>query len=127
MPLADYFKGPRYKAEAARLQADLDAQRLKAQLDYQALQEKYNTLKEKAKEVGALNLIEVQAQIKTAEDRLASLHAHVDSAQLQLESVRSQLTTTQQQILGAEDTIQLESFGPSHIAYGWGLTPSPSD
>jgi hypothetical protein len=110
MALTDYFKGPRYKAEAALLQADLDAQRLKSQSAFQALQEKYHTLEEKAKEVGALNLIEVQARIKTAEDKLASLHAQVAGLQLQHESARSQLAATQQQILGAEDTIQLESF-----------------
>lgn len=110
MALADYFKGPIHKAEAARLRADLEAQRLKAQSDILALQDRYNKLEDTAKEVGALNLIEVQARVKTAEDQLGSLHAQVASAQLQLESARAQLASTQQQILGAEDTVQLESF-----------------
>jgi hypothetical protein len=34
MKLADYFKVRRHKADAVRLQADLDAQRLKAQSDF---------------------------------------------------------------------------------------------
>jgi Domain of unknown function (DUF4041)/T5orf172 domain len=110
MALADYIKGPRHKAEATRLQAELDTQRLKSLSDLQALQEKYSKLEDQAKEVGALNLIEVHARIKAEEDRLASLNDQVVRAQLKLESAQAQLATTQQQILGADDTVQLESF-----------------
>lgn len=110
MALADYFKGPKHKAEAARLQADLEAQRLQFQSDLRALQAKYNELETKAKEIGALDLIDVQARVKSEEDRLTALHAQITNSQVKLESAQAQLLSIQQQILGAEDTVQLESF-----------------
>lgn len=110
MALADYFKGPKHKSEATRLQAELAAFRMKSQSDFQGLQQKYDELEAKAREVGALELIAVQARIKAEEDRLAALQSQTANAQAKLESAEAQLLSIQQQILGAEDTIQLESF-----------------
>ena len=110
MAIADYFKGPKHKAEATRLQADLETQRLQSQSELQALHIKYMELETKAKETGALDLIDVQVRIQTEQDRLADLHAQIASAKVRLETAQARLLSTQQQILGAEDTVQLESF-----------------
>jgi hypothetical protein len=99
MALVDYFKGAKHKAEATRLQADL-----------QALQAKHNELETKAKEIGVLDLIDIQARIEGEEERLAALQAHISHSQVELEAAQAQLLSIQQQMLGAEDTIQLESF-----------------
>jgi chromosome segregation ATPase len=99
MALGDYFKGPEHKANAARLEAEL-----------QALQAKYDDLETKAQELGLLDLLEVQKQIRAEEARQASIQAQVATTQSNLAAAQSQLKAVQQQILGAEDTIQLESF-----------------
>jgi hypothetical protein len=99
MAILDYFKGPTHKAEATRLRADL-----------QALDTRYKELETKAKETGVLDLIDVQVRIQNKQDELAALHAQIASVQVKLEAALDQLLSTQQQILGAEDTVQLESF-----------------
>ena len=63
MPLGDYFKGPEHKANAARLEAELQAHRHQYQVDIQALQAKYDDLESKARELGLLDLLAVQKQI----------------------------------------------------------------
>ncbi len=110
MALGDYFKGPEHKANAARLEAELRAHRQQSQADLQAMQGKCDVLEAKAKEIGLLDLLAVQEKIRAEEARLASVRALVGSTQTDLQAARSQLQVTQQQILGAEDTIQLESF-----------------
>ena len=99
MPMVDYFKGPEHKANAARLETEL-----------QALQAKYDDLETKAKEFGLLGLQEVQKQILDEEARVAGVRAQAAAAQSDLEAARGQLQAVQQQILGAEDTVLLESF-----------------
>lgn len=99
MPLGDYFKGPKHKANAARLETEL-----------QALQAKYNDLETKARELGLLGLQEVQKQLLAEEARVASVQALAAAMQSDLEKARGQLLAVQQQILGAEDTVLLESF-----------------
>jgi len=69
MAIVDYFKGPEHKAEATQLQTDL-----------QALQARYMELETKAKETGALDLIEVKALIHNDQDRLADLHAQINAS-----------------------------------------------
>lgn len=110
MTLGDYFKGPEHKANAARLEVELLAHRHKSEGDIKVLQAKFDDLEAKAKEIGLLDLLAVQEQICAEKVRLASLHAQVAMTQTGLEAARSQLNAVQQQILGAEDTIQLESF-----------------
>lgn len=110
MALGDYFKGPEHKANAARLEAELQAYRQQSQADMQALQSKHDDLAAKAREIGLLDLLTVQEQIRAEESRLASVQAKVAATQTDLEAARSQLQMVQQQILGAEDTVQLESF-----------------
>ena len=113
MALGDYFKGPEHKANAARLEGHLQAHRQQSQVDMQALQAlqaKYDDLAAKVREVGLLDLLAVQEQIRAENSRLASIQAQVASTQTDLEAARSQLQVVQQQILGAEDIVQLESF-----------------
>lgn len=99
MGLSDYFKGKRHKANAARLDSEL-----------QTLQSKYDGLEEKVREIGVLDLLAVKKLIEAEEVRLANIRAQVATAQTDLELSQSKLRTVQQQILGAEDTVQLESF-----------------
>lgn len=110
MRLGDYFKGPEHKANAARLEAELQALLHQSQVDIQALQAKYDDLETKARMVGLLDLLAVQKQIRAEESLLASVQARVVTTQSDLETVRGQLQVIKQQILGAEDTVQLESF-----------------
>lgn len=128
MAFGDYFKGPKHKAHAARLQAELlsqeqqsraDMQALQAELlaqqqqsqaDMQTLQAKHDSLEARLRELGLLDLLAVQEQISAEQSRLASVQARTATQQNYLKAVRSQLKVVQQQILGAEDTILLESF-----------------
>lgn len=113
MGLGDYFKGPEHKANAARLQAELQAysqqcqadillaqakyndlevellaHRQQFQADNQALQARYDELETQAKEIGLLDLLAVQKQIRAEEVRLASVHAQVATTQSDLEAAR---------------------------------------
>lgn len=99
MPLSDYFKGPEYKANVARLNAEL-----------QELQAKYDDLEKKARELGLHGLQEIQKQIQAEEARLAGIQVHAATTQTDLDAARAQLIAVQKQILGAEDTVLLESF-----------------
>ncbi len=99
MSLSDYFKGPEYKANAARLNSQL-----------LALQAKYDELEAKGKEIGLLDLLAIQERIRAEKLELANIEAQITKAQSDLDGARSQLNILQQQILGAEETIQLESF-----------------
>ena len=110
MTLHDYFKGPEHKADAARLEAELQAHRQQSTTDTHALQAKYDNLEAKVQEIGLLDLLAVRMQIQVEETRLASVQTQVATTQTGLDAARSQLQEVQQQILGAEDTVQLESF-----------------
>lgn len=110
MALSDYFKGPEHKANSVRLEAELQAHRQQSQADIKAFISKYNDLEAKAREIGLLDLMTVQKQIRAEEARLADVQAQVATAQSDLKAARMQLQMVHQQILGAEDTVLLESF-----------------
>ncbi len=110
MALGDYFQGPKHKAHAERLGAELQNHKRQSQIDQQALQASYDSLEAKAKEMGLLDLLMVQEKIRKEESRLTGVHAQAASVQTDLEAKHAQLRDLQQKILGAEDTIQLESF-----------------
>ena len=84
MALGDYFKGPEHKANAARLEADM-----------QALRDKYDDLEAKARAIGLLDLLVVQEQIRAEESRLASVQAQVATTQSELEAALHQLQALQ--------------------------------
>lgn len=111
MALTDYFKGPKYKADAIRLGAELEALRNKSSAEMQALQRKYETLEAKAKELGVLDLQAVQEKIKKERERLSEIKSGISTAKAEIEAAKSEFKSVQQQILGAEDTVLLESFG----------------
>lgn len=106
MALTDYFNGPKYKANVARL----EAQQQQSEATIQALQVKYNDLENRTRELGLLDALAVQQRVLDEETRLAAIQVEVAKSQNELEATRTQLKTLQQQILGAEDTILLESF-----------------
>lgn len=110
MALGDYLKGPEYKASAARLEAELQVHRQQSQADVRILQAKYDDLEAQTRALGLLDLLAVQEQIRVQESRLTSVQTQVATTQSDLEAARHQLQALHQQILGAEDTIQLESF-----------------
>lgn len=110
MAFGDYFKGPEHKANAARLAAELHSHRQQSQADIQALQVKYDDLEAKAREIGLLDLLAVQKQIRVEQARLAGIQGQVAAVQSDLDAARAQLQAIQQQILGAEDIVLLESF-----------------
>ena len=116
MRLGDYFKGPEHKANAARLEAELQALLHQSQVDIQALQAKYDDLETKARMVGLLDLLAVQKQIRAEESLLASVQARVVTTQSDLETVRGQLQVIKQQILGQRIPFswnRLRSMNPS--------------
>jgi chromosome segregation ATPase len=98
------------RANAARLEAELQTHRQQSQTNMQGLQAKYEDLEAKAREIGLWDLFAVKKQIQVEEVRLASVRAQVGATQTDLEAARFKLHDIQQQILGAEDTVQLESF-----------------
>lgn len=111
MGLADYLKGPSYKADAARLQDELQASKQKANEALAALQARLDELETKARDIGLLDLITIQSKSQSEQVMLAAVQAQVVAAQQELDLARSQLRSVQQQILGAEDVVQLESYG----------------
>lgn len=117
MGFGDYFKGPQYKAEATRLEAELQAFRERSNSDLQAQQAKYDRLEAWAKEIGLMDLLAVQQKISDEEAQLAIARMQVAQASEQLQAARSQLQEVQQQILVAEDIIELESFSLYHPKY----------
>lgn len=110
MAMGDYFKGPEHKANADRLEAELLAHRQQSQANIQALQGKYDDLETKIHEFRLLDLLAVHEQIRAEEVRLAEVQSQVATAQSDLQAARGHLQAVQQQILGAEDTVLLESF-----------------
>ena len=110
MSLGDYLRGPEYKANTARLEVELQAQQHKSQAELQALQAKYDDLEAKTREIGLMDLLAIKKQTLLEEERFSCVKTQVAAAQADLDAARSQLQAVQQQILGAEDTIQLESF-----------------
>ena len=110
MALGDYFKGPEHKANAVQLAAELQAHRQQSHAEMRALQAKYDDLEAKAREIGLLDLLEVKKQIQVEVKLLVSVQTQVATTQTDLEAARAKLLEVQQQILAAEDTVQLESF-----------------
>ena len=111
MALSDYLAGPKHKADAIRLEAELRALKLQHRTEIQGLQAKYNELEEKARQQGLLDLLATQEQIRKEQVRLDAVQTQFAAMQNALESARAELHKIQQQILGAEDTVLLESFG----------------
>lgn len=110
MAFGDYLKGPEHKANADRLAAELQAYQRQARVDMQSLQDKYDHLEVKARDTGLLDLLTVKKQIQDEVKLLVSVQTQVATTQAELEAERVRLQEVQQQILAAEDTVQLESF-----------------
>jgi len=111
MALGDYLNGPKHKANANRLETELRAHQLQHRTEVQALQAKYNDLEAKARQVGLLDLLAAQEQIRSEEARLDVFQTQFAAMQGALEAARAELHAVKQQIVGAEDTVLLESFG----------------
>lgn len=111
MGLTDYLKGPKHKAEAIKLAVDFESYRKKSEAENIALQNKYETLKARFSEIGALDLLSIQEKIRDEQVRLTDIQSRISAGQTEIESARILLQSIQQKILGAEDTVLLESFG----------------
>ena len=110
MALMDYLKGPEHASKAARLEAELQAAKDRARQEYSALQDRFDELEAKAKEIGLLTLLEVQERIRGEEARLAGACTEVEAAQAKLTKAQEKLAQLRKQILVAEDTVELEEF-----------------
>lgn len=117
MGFGDYFKGPQHKAEATRLETELQALSKRSQSDLQTLQAKYDQLEAKAQEIGLLDLLTVQKKFRDEESRLDIARTQVATAMAELQAARTQLQEVQKQILVAEDAVELESFSLYHPKY----------
>lgn len=106
-----------HKAHVAQMKAELQTYRqqshddiLAMQAKYNDLEVKYNDLEAKAREIGLLDLLAVQELIRVEKSRLSNVQMEVATTQYGLQAARSKLQSVQQQILGAEDTVLMESF-----------------
>ncbi len=111
MALGDFLNGPKHKANVTRLETELRAAQLQHRIEVQELQTKYNDLEAKTRHLGLLDLLATQDQIRSEQVRLDAIQAQFAAMQSTLESAYANLHTVNQQILGAEDTVLLESFG----------------
>lgn len=110
MALGDFFRGPKHKAKAENLEIELQALQQQSQEEIQALKVKYDTLEAVLKRNGMLSLVEAQNQVQTEKIVLSDVHKQIEIARNDLEAARSELLEIQNQILGAEDIVLLESF-----------------
>lgn len=117
MAIGDYFKGPQHKAKAARLEAELQDQQKRSQADLQALQEKFDQLERKAREIRLLDLLAVQNKIQEEESLLTEVKSKVDATMAELQAANATLQQVQKQILVAEDNVELETFSLYHPKY----------
>lgn len=117
MGFGDYFKGPQHKAEATRLEAEIQTLKKRSQFDLQALQEKYDQLDAKAQEIGLLDLLTVQTKIRDEQSLLDAAKTQVAAAMAELQATRTQLHEVRKQILVAEEAVELESFSLYHPKY----------
>ncbi len=99
MALLDYFRGAQHKRKAAQLDAEL-----------KALQIKFNQLEATAKELSLLDFIEVKKRTEVEGVRLKELVEKISAEEENLNAVHTRLRELQQQVLVAEDTIELETF-----------------
>lgn len=98
------------RENTAKFETELLIYRQQSQNELQALQNKYNDLETTALKIGLFDLLAVQKQIEVEEMELVGIRVQVADAQTDLEAAHSRLHAVKQQILGAEDTVQLESF-----------------
>lgn len=111
MALVDYLKGPKHKANAIRLENELRLLQQQNRTEMQVLQAKYDELEAEARKVGVMDMLATRDLIRKEQVQLDAIQTQFTTMQSSLESARVELHTVQQQILGAEDTILLESFG----------------
>ncbi|MFG6446781.1 DUF4041 domain-containing protein [Roseateles sp. BYS180W] len=106
MALRDYWNGPKHRLKAESLERELGS--LQSSAD--ELQKRYETLEEQQRQSGLLTLLEIQKAIQSEEHRLAQTQANVLTAQAEVDAAVQRLKDVQNQILVAEDVIELESF-----------------
>lgn len=117
MGFGDYLKGPQHKAEANQLRTELHALKVRSESELKALQTKFDQLETKAREVGLHDLLNVQRQVREEESLLAATKDQIAATTAELQAARAELESVRRQILVAEDTVELESFGLYHPKY----------
>lgn len=106
MALSDYLKGPRHRARAQQLEAELaTVSQAKA-----SLEARYEKLQELAKKYGAMEMAEVQQLIDAEKAKLEQLRANGEVKAREIEAAQAQLRSLQSQVLVVEETLLLESF-----------------
>ena len=76
MAIADYFNGPKHRAQAEQLSIALSKE-----------QARFASLQEQAEKCGALELFAVQEQIRDAEVSLSRVNSEISSAQGRLKEI----------------------------------------
>ena len=99
MALLDYLRGPKHKAEADLLRLELVA-----------LQTRYTTLEEVARELSVLDLIAIKTKIQGEETRCVTLQAGIALEEENIQRMQFQLRVLEEKILVSADTIELENF-----------------
>lgn len=106
MALADYFQGPKHRAESERLAG------LNANLERQVAQlsGELNAFKRMAQESNGFDLMTIQAQIADSKSKLSSIGAEVAAITARRDETQAELSSLQDQVLVVQETLLLESF-----------------
>ena len=98
------------RKEHETLQAGMLALKGKSEAEICLIQGKYDALERKASECGLLDLLAIEQRIRGEEENLLKAQAEVAEVASCLEISQAELRAARQQILGAEETVLLESF-----------------
>jgi hypothetical protein len=99
MAFADYFNGPKHKAQAEQLTEELSK-----------TQGRFLALQEQAEKCGALELFAVQEKILNAGVSLDRINGEISDAKRRLQEISDQIEASRDQVLVLEETLLLESF-----------------
>lgn len=84
MALGENYKGPQHKANAARLETELQVQHKRSQAELRSLQAKFDQLERTAREIGRLDFLAVHKKIQDQDSMLAEAKSNVDVAMAEL-------------------------------------------
>ncbi len=113
MALSDYFKGPQHKERAEYLSAQLlESQQLceRTLAELNQLQADHASLKELAKNFGAMEADQVRREIDARQAVLSEINQAVDKARNAEAELTVQIKALRDQVLVLEESILLESF-----------------
>jgi len=99
MAVMDYLRGPKYRAQAEHVGAELAK-----------LKDRYAQMAELAKKYGAMEMLEVRRLIDDEKAKQRAIQVQVQSLEAEAAAVAAHLTDLRSQVLVVEETLLLESF-----------------